>query len=180
VLRDRHWVTRSRAEAGLDRRPGCHESTDQRRLGHHQHCWICHPRSVRAVMDAAYQGGNLTAVPLPRPALTPAPDADMTDDGVDRDLERMADNPATARAIRSALESLAPGADLAAMSRDILDEPHSTARHWPQSGIRDPDDRSRRPVPAAASRPQRRQRAEALDQAREQPGPDEAPPDPRI
>jgi hypothetical protein len=48
----------------------------------------------------------------------------MTDDNLNRELERMAGNPATARAIKSALDRLkngTAGSDLAEMARDILD-----------------------------------------------------------
>nr|WP_221375821.1 hypothetical protein [Actinoplanes polyasparticus] len=48
----------------------------------------------------------------------------MTDDNLNRDLEQMAGNPATARAIKSALDRLkngAAGSDLAEMARDLLD-----------------------------------------------------------
>jgi hypothetical protein len=58
----------------------------------------------------------------------------MTDDDLSHVLEQMSGNPATARAIRTALERLKTGAagkDLAEMARDILDgrlHPRETGR----------------------------------------------------
>jgi hypothetical protein len=105
----------------------------------------------------------------------------MTDDSLSRDLEHMADNPATARAIRSALERLAGGAaggDLAEMSQDILDgriELRDIGRSAAYAN----------PLTDAIGQFQQWQadltedeRNAALDEARRQLGLDESPPSP--
>ena len=63
---------RRRLRSGSAYRPR-HVAAHQRRFRHHQHRRHGDPWSVGGVMDAAYQGGDLTSVPLPASAYSGRP-----------------------------------------------------------------------------------------------------------